>query len=101
LDSCQTVTPTLPCRLRRYLLGALHGGLPSLLPEGWNRFTVNLRNRKSRLLTEHIGTYVTPSSPSNGENPFTLMPALSFAEHLHCIWTYPETIAISPPDGGT
>ena len=52
-------------------------------------FTVNLRNRKSRLLTEHIGTLRHAILTIKRRKPFYIDAWVILPEHLHCIWTLP------------
>ena len=53
-------------------------------------FTVNLHNRKSRLLTEHIGELRHAILTIKRRKPFYINAWTVLPEHLHCIWTLPE-----------
>ncbi|VUT11548.1 REP-associated tyrosine transposase [Klebsiella spallanzanii] len=53
-------------------------------------FTVNLRNRKSALLTEHIGDLRNAILTIKRRKPFYINAWTILPEHLHCIWTLPE-----------
>jgi putative transposase len=53
-------------------------------------FTVNLAERKRRLLTEHIDTLRDAFRTVKQAHPFQLDAVAVLPDHLHCIWTLPE-----------
>ena len=60
------------------------------LPGGTWFFTVNLRNRRSYLLTSHITALKRAISDAQRTQPFTIDARVVLPEHMHCIWTLPE-----------
>ena len=52
-------------------------------------FTVNLADRRGRLLTEHIDSLRLAFRNTNAIFPFTVDATVVLPEHLHCIWTLP------------
>jgi putative transposase len=53
-------------------------------------FTVNLLERKRRLLTEHIDTLRDAFRTVKQAHPFQLDAIVILPDHLHCLWTLPE-----------
>src|SRR5262245_62272531 len=53
-------------------------------------FTVNLADRRLRLLTEHIELLRTAFRYTKERHPFTVEAIVVLPEHLHAIWTLPE-----------
>lgn len=53
-------------------------------------FTVNLRNRRSSLLTQEIRELRRAILTVKQRNPFIIDAWVVLPEHLHCIWTLPE-----------
>jgi putative transposase len=58
-------------------------------------FTVNLAERRLRLLTDHIDKLRTAFRETRRHHPFTIAAMVVLPDHLHTIWTLPEG-AISP-----
>ena len=56
-------------------------------------FTVNLADRRLRLLTEHIGSLRTAFREVRARHPFTIDAIVILPDHLHAIWTLPEADA--------
>lgn len=54
-------------------------------------FTVNLLNRQSTLLTDHIDDLRTAFRKVKLRHPFEIDAIVILLEHLHCIWTLPES----------
>ena len=57
---------------------------------GTRFFTVNLKDRRSRLLTERIALFRYSISVVNQRRPFIINAWVVLPEHLHCIWTLPN-----------
>ncbi|PXX42703.1 REP-associated tyrosine transposase [Undibacterium pigrum] len=53
-------------------------------------FTVNLQNRKSQLLTEHIDILRTAFRTVQQRYPFKIIAMVVMPEHLHAIWELPQ-----------
>ena len=53
-------------------------------------FTLTLRNRRSRLLTDHVNTLRRAFQITQAERPFTIDAIVVLPEHLHAIWTLPK-----------
>jgi len=56
-------------------------------------FTVNLADRRLRLLTEHVGSLRTAFREVRARHPFTIDAIVILPDHLHAIWTLPEADA--------
>jgi putative transposase len=54
-------------------------------------FTVNLADRSSRLLVERIATLRAAFRMTHRELPFRVDAIVVLPDHIHCIWTLPET----------
>src|SRR3990170_7821867 len=52
-------------------------------------FTVNLDDRRSRLLTDHIGPLRAAFRYVRGRYPFMIDAIVVLPDHLHAIWTLP------------
>lgn len=59
------------------------------VPGGSYFFTVNLLNRKARLLIEHIDILRTSFRDVRADHPFHIDAIVILPEHLHCLWTLP------------
>jgi putative transposase len=53
-------------------------------------FTVNLAERRLRLLTEHIDELRNAFRETRRHHPFTIAAMVVLPDHLHTIWTLPE-----------
>src|SRR5580692_6328515 len=53
-------------------------------------FTVNLADRRLRLLTEHIDELRTAFRETRRHHPFTTDAMVVLPDHLHVVWTMPE-----------
>jgi putative transposase len=53
-------------------------------------FTVNLADRRLRLLTEHIDLLRESFRDMRRRYPFTIEAIVILPDHLHAIWTLPE-----------
>src|SRR6266851_1613139 len=53
-------------------------------------FTVNLADRRLRLLIEHIGLLRTAFRYAQTRHPFEIAATVILPDHLHAIWTLPE-----------
>ena len=62
----------------------------NFLPGGSYFFTVNLADRRSRLLTEHIELLRAAFRYTQERHPFAIEATVVLPDHLHAIWTLPE-----------
>jgi putative transposase len=53
-------------------------------------FTVNLEDRRSRLLTEHMGLLRAAFRYTRKRHPFVFEAVVVLPDHLHAVWTLPE-----------
>jgi len=53
-------------------------------------FTVNLAERRLRLLTEHIDSLRAAFRQTRRNHPFTIDAMVVLPDHLHTLWTLPE-----------
>jgi putative transposase len=60
------------------------------IPGGTYFFTVNLHDRNSRYLTEHIETLRNAVRKTRANKPFHIDAWVTLPDHLHAIWTLPE-----------
>lgn len=60
------------------------------VPGGTYFFTVNLLERKRRLLVEHIDALRVAFHATHAARPFELLGIVVLPEHLHAIWQLPE-----------
>ena len=72
----------------------------NFVPGGSYFFTVNLLDRRSRLLTENIELLRGAFRDVHKGHPFTIEATVVLPDHLHAIWTLPEGNAGSPCVGG-
>jgi putative transposase len=56
-------------------------------------FTVNLAERRLRLLTDHIDALRTAFRETRRHHPFTIDAMVVLPGHLHTVWTMPESDA--------
>lgn len=59
------------------------------VPGGCYFFTVNLLERKEKLLTEHIELLREAFRRNMEKSPFHIDAIVILPEHIHCIWTLP------------
>lgn len=59
------------------------------VPGGTYFFTVNLLDRDSRLLTDHIDALRTAVRDTSTRAPFHIDAWVVLPEHMHCVWTLP------------
>lgn len=52
-------------------------------------FTVNLLERRRRLLTDHADLLGSSFRAARAARPFDLVAVVLLPDHLHCIWTLP------------
>jgi putative transposase len=62
----------------------------NFLPGGSFFFTVNLADRRLRLLTEHIELLGTAFRYVRVRHPFEVEATVILPDHLHAIWTLPD-----------
>ena len=60
------------------------------LPGGTYFFTVNLLERKRRLLTKNIEILRLAFTTTKQEQPFTIDAIVILPDHLHTIWRLPD-----------
>ena len=53
-------------------------------------FTVNLLDRKQRLLVEHIAALRAAVTATRQDYPFTIDAFVVLPDHLHAVWTLPD-----------
>lgn len=61
-----------------------------LVPGGTYFFTVNLLERRRRLLVEHIDLLRDAFRAAKAARPFDLLAIVVLPDHLHCVWRLPE-----------
>jgi len=64
-------------------------------------FTVNLEDRRLRLLTQHIGLLRQAFRYGRRHHPFAIDAIIILPDHLHAIWTLPEGDADFAMRGGS
>ncbi len=62
----------------------------NFVPGGSYFFTVNLADRRLRLLTEHIDLLRAAFRYAQTRHSFEIAAAVILPDHLHAIWTLPE-----------
>ncbi len=62
----------------------------NLVSGGGYFFTVNLADRRSNLLVDHIGELRGAFRYVRQRHPFTLDAIVVLPDHLHTIWTLPD-----------
>lgn len=60
------------------------------VPGGTYFITVNLLERRRRLLVEHIDILRTAFRLTQERLPFEIVAIVVLPDHLHCIWRLPE-----------
>jgi putative transposase len=65
----------------------------TFVPGGCQFFTVNLAERKSRLLTDHIDFLRAAFRYARARYPFTVEAIVVLPDHLHSIWSLPDNDA--------
>lgn len=60
------------------------------VPGGTYFFTVNLQDRSSRLLIDHIDLFRESVRKVRSRRPFHIDAWVVLPEHMHCIWTLPQ-----------
>jgi len=59
------------------------------VPGGTYFFTVNLLDRNSRVLTDHIDLLRQAVRDTRARAPFHIDAWVVLPEHMHCVWTLP------------
>jgi putative transposase len=62
----------------------------NFVPGGSYFFTVNLLDRRSRLLTDHVGILRAAFRYTRARHPFAVEAIVVLPDHMHAIWTMPE-----------
>ena len=62
----------------------------NFLPGGAFFFTVNLAERRLRLLTDQIDALRRAFRETRRDHPFTIDAIVVLPDHLHAVWTLPE-----------
>jgi putative transposase len=62
----------------------------NFVPGGCQFFTVNLADRKSRLLTDRVDSLRAAFRYARGRHPFRIDALVVLPDHLHAIWSLPE-----------
>src|SRR5579872_411922 len=63
------------------------------VPGGTYFFTVNLADRDTSLLTDHIDALREAIRAARTRHPFHIDAWVVLPEHMHCVWTLPPTDA--------
>ena len=61
----------------------------AFVPGGCWFFTVNLFDRRRRLLTDYIDALRQATRLTQTRHPFTINAVVVLPDHLHAIWTLP------------
>ena len=81
------------CRLPSAATTLYHRGMPNyrraFVPGGCWFFTVNLLDRRRRLLTDHIDALREATRRTQVRHPFTIDAMVVLPDHIHAIWTLP------------
>jgi len=62
----------------------------NFIPGGCFFFTVNLADRRLRLLTENVETLRLAFRETHRRHPFTIDAVVVLPDHLHAVWTLPQ-----------
>jgi putative transposase len=62
----------------------------NFIPGGCFFFTVNLADRRLRLLTENVEALRSAFRETRQRHPFTIDAMVVLPDHLHAVWTMPE-----------
>ena len=62
----------------------------NFIPGGCFFFTVNLADRRLRLLTEHVEALRSAFRETRQRHPFATDAVVVLPDHLHAVWTLPE-----------
>jgi putative transposase len=62
----------------------------NFVPGGSYFFTVNLVERRLRLLTEHVDILRSAFRYARARHPFTMETIVVLPDHLHAVWSLPE-----------
>ena len=62
-------------------------------PGGCWFFTVNLLDRRRRLLTDHIDALRAATRLTQARHPFTIDAMVVLPDHIHAVWTLPPSDA--------
>ena len=65
----------------------------NLVPGGSYFFTVNLLDRRSTLLTDHVQLLRDAFRYTQLNHPFAIDAIVVLPDHLHAIWTLPEGVS--------
>ena len=60
------------------------------VPGGTYFFTVNLLERRRRLLVEHVGLLRDAFRAAKAARTFDLLAIVVLPDHLHCVWRLPD-----------
>ena len=62
----------------------------NFIPGGCFFFTVNLADRRLRLLTEHVDALRSAFRETGQRHPFTTDAVVILPDQLHAVWTMPQ-----------
>ena len=77
------------CRTLRHPTG-MSNYRRARVPGGTYFFTVNLLERRCRLLVEHVDLLHAAFRATQAARPFILLAWVILPDHLHCIWRLPD-----------
>jgi putative transposase len=84
MQACKTQEYRFQCKLK------MTGYRRNRVPGGTFFFTVNLYDRRSRLLVQHIEVLRDAVRQAQRRAPFHIDAWVVLPDHMHCLWTLPE-----------
>ena len=78
-----------PYAMRRAIVFAMPNYRRAFAPGGCWFFTVNLLDRRRRLLTDHIDALRAATRLTQARHPFTIDAMVVLPDHIHAVWTPP------------
>ncbi|MGY3448017.1 REP element-mobilizing transposase RayT [Bradyrhizobium sp. USDA 4353] len=87
-----TIISTLACSMPNYRR--------TFVPGGCWFFTINILDRRLRLLIEHIDLLRSAVAATRERYPFEIDAFVVMPDHLHAVWTLPPDDADSQRAGG-
>src|SRR5262249_20451526 len=74
----------------RPIVAAMPNYRRAFVPGGCWFFTVNLLDRRRRLLTDHVDALREATRLTQTRHPFTINAMVVLADHIHAVWTLPH-----------
>ena len=88
-DADPRLRPMFSCRRLRHAAG-MSNYRRARVPGGTYFFTVNLLERRRRLLVEHVDLLRNAFRTTHAARPFVLLAWVILPDHLHCVWRLPD-----------